>query len=376
MNKFLRESKSLLGTLKVQKPLLAVLGNESCDLDSAVSAICLAFFMFKNQNSTVLSSIKLAKENVLPVLNIQRADLPLKTEVTYLFRKLQIDIDSLICKDEIDLKDKSFEGLILVDHHMSPYRNSVLAAVDHRPFDPNSNLPTTCQLQIKEVGSCATLVAEIISKDVNLLDSRDYLDPLKLLHSTIVLDTINFSKEADKARQLDHKMVEMIESVLKIDNVEDYRKNLFDELVKARADVSSLNSLQILSKDLKIISNSSNKIRIAFPGYPISVQEYIKLPDAEKNIQIFAAINEIDVVFLMGMKCIENSVRRDLGIINIKNLELFELVVRKLEQETPELNLQPHSNVNFLGGKFFEQLNIKLSRKQILPILKTVLDHC
>ncbi len=202
------------------------------------------------------------------------------------------------------MKDDKFEGLILVDHHLSPYKNFVLAAVDHRPFDPNSNLLATSQLQIKEVGSCATLVTEIISKDVNLLDNRDYLDSLKLLHTTIVLDTINFSKEADKARQLDHEMAEMIESILKIHNVEDYRKNLFDELVKARADVSSLNSLQILSKDLKIISNPSNKIRIAIPGYPISVQEYIKLPDAEKSIQIFAAINEICCKYVVSIPSI------------------------------------------------------------------------
>jgi hypothetical protein len=66
MNKFLKESKLLLAS-KLQKPLLALLGNERCDLDFAVSAICLAFFMFKNKNSTVLSSIK-TNENVLPAL--------------------------------------------------------------------------------------------------------------------------------------------------------------------------------------------------------------------------------------------------------------------------------------------------------------------
>lgn len=298
-----------------------MLGNESCDLDSAVSAICFAFFLFKNKKSSALPSIKTGM-NVLPILNIRRTELPLKTEVTYLLRKFQVDLENLVCKDEIS--DEQLVELVLVDHHLSPFRNSVISVVDHRPFDPNSNLREHCDIYMQEVGSCTTLITDIIRKDINLTENQKFLEPLKLLHSTIVLDTINFSKEADKARPLDHEIAGMIEEILKIENVQDYRRNLFDELFKARADVSSLDSLQILSKDLKIISNPSNTV--AIPGYPISVQEYIELPEAAKNLRTFAETNNVDVVCLMGMKCTDGLVRRDLGIVNSKNLELYHKV--------------------------------------------------
>lgn len=95
---------------------------------------------------------------------------------------------------------------------------------------------------------------------------------MQLLYATIVLDTVNFSKEADKARPLDTEIVEKIEKILKIDEPVLNRLKLFDDLVKARCDVNSLNSLQILSKDLKIISNENNTKIVAIPGYPILVQ--------------------------------------------------------------------------------------------------------
>lgn len=95
---------------------------------------------------------------------------------------------------------------------------------------------------------------------------------MQLLYGTIVLDTVNFSKEADKARPLDIEIVDEIEKILKIDDPVPSRKRLFDDLVNARSDVNSLNSLQILSKDLKIIYNENNTRVVAIPGYPILVQ--------------------------------------------------------------------------------------------------------
>lgn len=168
---------------------------------------------------------------------------------------------------------------------------------------------------------------------------------MQLLYGTIVLDTVNFSKEADKARPLDREIVEKIEKILKIDEPVLNRLKLFDDLVKARCDVNSLNSLQILSKDLKIISNENNTKIVAIPGYPILVQvcfnefffwninkffwlkDYVKLEDSESNLRKFAELNNCDVIVLIGMKVVDGSFQRDLGVVNIKNLSLFEKVL-------------------------------------------------
>lgn len=154
-----------------------------------------------------------------------------------------------------------------MDHHTSKLHKNIIEVIDHRPFDESSNLPTDCKIDIKTVGSCSTLISEHVIKD-GMIST----DVMQLLYGTIVLDTVNFSKEADKARPLDVEMVEKIEKILKIDDPVFNRLKLFDDLVKARSDVDSLNSLQILSKDLKIISNDNNMKIVAIPGYPILVQ--------------------------------------------------------------------------------------------------------
>lgn len=44
------------------------------------------------------------------------------------------------------------------------------------------------------------------------------------------------------------------------------------------------------------------------------------------NLRKFAELNNCDVVVLIGMKVVDGSFQRDLGVINIKNLNLFEKV--------------------------------------------------
>lgn len=194
--------------------------------------------------------------------------------------------------------------------------------MDHRPFDEISNLNSDCIRNIQEVGSCATLVCEAIKKDVSLAElSENYIEVLRLCYGPIVLDTINFSREADKVRALDIEIGEFIERALSVQDVAVERKNLYDELVAARADVSSLNSLQILSKDLKIISSENGNVKVAIPG--VDVFNYIKMDKAEENVRFFAEREGVDVVVLMGMRPKGDSIERFIGVINIKNESLF-----------------------------------------------------
>lgn len=74
-----------------------VVGNESCDLDSAVSAIGLAYFYMVTNALPGCFSID-GKRRFMPVMNIHRENLPLKTEVTHYMRKHGIDIGDLVCR--------------------------------------------------------------------------------------------------------------------------------------------------------------------------------------------------------------------------------------------------------------------------------------
>lgn len=323
MNGYLREAKALVEA-GACKPVLAVIGNESVDLDSAISAICLAYHLSKVKTNSHIIPLAMRSEHivVVPVINAIRLNLPLKTEVTHWLQKHQIELDNLVCRDEINLSVK-VAHFALVDHHVSEFRQKVISVLDHRPCNEKSNLNSDCYINIQEVGSCATLVSDAIRKDQSGDALKEhYQEVFRLLYGTIVLDTINFSEKADKVRPLDVENAEFIESFLNIEDVAQHRKALYDELVAARADVSSLNSLQLLSKDLKIISGVNGTV--AIPG--VDVFEYIDMEKAAERVEKFAVRENVDVVVLMGLVPVGDSVERYLGFINIKNETLFARV--------------------------------------------------
>lgn len=287
-----------------------------------MSAIGLSFHYHEIKNKSVSLPDNINVINVVPVLNVDRIEVPLKTEVVYWLKKNDIDIENLICKDEINNFD-DVKHFVLVDHHVSPFHERVVSVLDHRPLDTDANLGVDCKIQLKEVGSCCSLVIELIKKDVNLNEMKEeYSEVLKLLYAAIVLDTINFSKDADRFRPLDVEIVENIEQFLSIENVEEHRTLLFNELVEARSDVSTLDSLQILSKDLKIISNKNNSVRVALSA--VLLPDYTLLANAEENLKYFVEKNNIDVISLMSMRTENGTVTRDFGLVDIKNKKLFD----------------------------------------------------
>lgn len=71
-----------------------MIGNESCDLDSAVSAIGLAYHLTNQRPNTQDSSV----DYYIPVLNVPRDKLPLKSEVVHFLRKNEIQTGNIICR--------------------------------------------------------------------------------------------------------------------------------------------------------------------------------------------------------------------------------------------------------------------------------------
>lgn len=80
----------------LQEPLCIILGNDSCDLDSAVCALALAFFYTKHPRS--IADLVSGETPIIPVLNTSRTNLALKTEVTYFLNKNNIHQENVICR--------------------------------------------------------------------------------------------------------------------------------------------------------------------------------------------------------------------------------------------------------------------------------------
>jgi hypothetical protein len=107
----------------------------------------------------------------------------------------------------------------------------------------------------------------------------------------------------------------------------------------------------------------------------LHVFEYSVMDDAVENIKLFAEQENVDVVMFMGMKPVNNTVERHLAVIDIKNKKLFDDIIKAVESmNNPDLKLTLNDEIKFLDGKFYNQGNVKASRKQILPVIRDLLQ--
>ncbi|KAH8343017.1 exopolyphosphatase PRUNE1 [Drosophila kikkawai] len=346
------------------RTLHLVMGNESCDLDSAVSAVTLAFVYAQRH----------LEHDYVPILNIPRRDYPLKTEVGHMFGQCGIVESELLFRDDLPGKMAPDVSVILVDHHVSPLAPNVAEILDHRPLDESSPslqlLPASCERSIDaSVGSCATLVAERYLAE----EHPRSVAVARLLHATIVLDTINFAPAAKRFGPKDQAMVEQLEKELNRQATQ--RTVLFDELVAARADISSLTLTEVLRKDMKTLHTDRQVVPMA--GMPILVRDFVAKSGAEKAVREFAAGSNLLVILGMWVAPADGQVQRDVGLISLNGQsQLVERVRLALVESTdPKLELQPHEpdTPRFMGGCFLRQHNVQATRKHILPVVKRAL---
>ncbi|XP_026464366.1 exopolyphosphatase PRUNE1-like [Ctenocephalides felis] len=365
MDSFLLHCKSLLTNLPKLKLFRIVLGNEACDLDSAISALTYAFYL--NHKTGIPT---------LPVMNILKQEIPLKTEVVHFLKQNDILLHNLIFRDSLDLsmlKNMSFE-ITLVDHHILseywiPFSSKVKEILDHRPKDPSWMWDSSVQDKIQMVGSCATLVANEIFQNQNV-HNKDFQMLAKLLHATILLDTVNFSKSADRARELDVKIIERLETVLNVspEDLLEYRSKIFNDLTKARTDISKLTPIQILHKDMKKLG------QIPISGMPILIEKYLEIAGSHEAILEMCELNSTDIIILMGMQIDGTMVTRDLGIYSRNYAEeINEIICTLKNNKNPDLLLQ-EKNSRLNGLTLFSQGNTKATRKHIYPILKKIME--
>lgn len=205
-----------------------------------------------------------------------------------------------ICRDQIDLKVLKEDAgtnleVILVDHHNLSdedifLSDSVIEVIDHRPQDARWPWPGR-KVHLEIVGSCATLVARnFFRKHPEMMDSclasllrgktsrfnRPFMQKFRrtILHCSsipivgistgpILLDTSNFAKKAGRATPTD---VEIVEALERIEHLDLDRNETFNEIVKAKSDISALTADDLLIRDLKITAG------VPIVGLPILVE--------------------------------------------------------------------------------------------------------
>lgn len=306
------------------------------------------------------------------MLNVTRKNFPIKTEVRQILSDYNITENHLIFKDDLNENQFSKNEIILVDHHASPYHANVVGVYDHRPYNPDCNLSENCQKTIEKVGSCSTLISKLFLEKTD--KPKDYELPISLLYHAIVLDTVNFSDKINIFTPKDIEVATKIEELFPDKFSESGRKEIFDKIIRIKADISTLTPYQVLNKDAKFLSFGS--ANISLPGFPMAVQEFVSLPDAQKDLHEFIEEFDSTAVVLIGQKYVGNEVLRDIGIVcrdtDMKE-KLSEALKKAKNDKGQQLQLEEIKGCTFMNGIYFKQNNLELTRKFILPVVEAVL---
>ncbi|XP_014208504.1 exopolyphosphatase PRUNE1 [Copidosoma floridanum] len=365
MDAFLAASRKCLANLSEYSKIRVILGNPTCDLDSAVCALAQGYLEYREIESCGLES------GVIPVLNVNKREFRVKTEVVYHLKHCNVPIDLLTFRDELDLHELHGRGrleLVLVDHHVLPREDvglaeAVLEVFDHRPQDPNWLWPDR-KFTLGQVGSCATLVTQ------NIVQRRPELlaDLACLLQGPMLIDTANFSEEAGKATPLDREMMARLGRISARADTNG-PDELYRMLQDAKSDVGQLTPADLLIKDLKVVNG------VPIPGFPVLVKDFLALDGAAEALETFCAEQQCRVLVLMGREWKEDRLTRDLAVYHSLGADraankLIEALTGSTE---PSLQLTPvKSWLGSAGGaRLYEQANVQATRKQILPIVQS-----
>lgn len=261
---YIKEIRNLYETSTSLLKIIFILGNETCDMDSALSAYLLS--IAKNIKKGVINldnngnpSLNSKTEIIyLPVLNIPRGTIPYRIDVKYVFDRFGIDENLFwYISDEIFDKNNLFKyknnqnniktSLIIVDHtilieqqnYLSEY---VIGIYDHHLLtNYNGQYKNLQTLNITyPIGSCSTLILN----DYFLDDFPTKIVSPLLAITALLLDAKNFKDNFYEIRwvDLDKKVYENIKKFIKEDkNNENIKmKQYFQEIKDKKHDIKQI----------------------------------------------------------------------------------------------------------------------------------------
>ncbi|KAK6178506.1 hypothetical protein SNE40_013287 [Patella caerulea] len=364
MDDYLLMTKESLARLDDYTKVHVVSGNKSCDLDSTVSALVYAYYLYTiDENKDVF---------YLPLMQIPRNKFRLRLETVHFLDKVGIQQELLSFYEDISLLDLHAKGkliLTLVDYHvlspsLSDLESDVVKVIDHRPIE--KQWPVSCQTIIEPVGSCCTLIADEILKNPDF--PFDGIVNV-LLYGTILIDTINMSPEVGKTTDKDRVVVHELEESLEDMGVE--RDALFDDINAAKFDMSDLTTMEILEKDVKLIESSN--LTVAMSSVTMEMTDLFVRENLETELKEFAEICGAQVVVLMTLGKSDDVTSRQLALYSNNRIYRQQIADVLLAHNDPSLKLEV-SDSPFEDIVSYNQGNVQASRKKVLPIIKGFLN--
>ena len=275
LNTFYQQTHQLLQAASKSSgapPITIVMGNESSDFDSTVSATVLAWYL----NALATSSSSASPTRYCPVINVPRRYFHLRTEIAAEFQRLSVDVGQVTFTDDVDLhsvrQHSAQFGVVLTDHNQLTESQSwmgdcVVGVVDHHE-DEHLYPTSTASRVMGRVGSCCTHVTLILRDNHPelLTASFDFLSIVQLLMDVILVDTHNMNPAMKKATPADIAAMDYLTSA--------QHTLLFEHLKGLRNDVQGWTTEDLLLKDTKVYNADGYGVMIS--TVPMPLDEWVR----------------------------------------------------------------------------------------------------
>uniref|UniRef100_A0A3B4T832 Prune exopolyphosphatase 1 n=1 Tax=Seriola dumerili TaxID=41447 RepID=A0A3B4T832_SERDU len=341
-----------------------ILGSESCDLDSVVSSLAMAYFLFR---------VRRLDQQRVDVLNIPRSQFHLRADILLLLREAGIATETLVFRDEVDLAHLHGNrrlALTLVDHNILPstdrdLEGAVVDVIDHHQLQRTTSF--ACPVTVEMVLSCATLVTErILSRAPEILDQQLAL----LLYGVMVVDCMNLSPVAGKVMVKDRKMVHLLQT--QFPDLPQ-RDALHTALHTAKLDLAGFTTEQILLNNMKTVAGGDLKVAVSIVY--MSLDSFFQRKNLQQELCHFCKSHHLDAVVAMTISFNDQSDEpvRQVAIYGSNLLYRQEINHALLDTRSPALCLSPASSP-YKDVLAYHQGNTLASRRKVLPVLTHLLS--
>ena len=363
-----------------------ILGNSSCDMDSALSAYFVSIFenirnktIIPDESNTHYHLNPIATKIYFPVLNCKRGTLHHRLDEKFVFDKFNIDENEFFYKDDLLLSEQVIKNsknltFILVDHSELPDDQKYLKEYVDEVYDhhvvPFLDFPNCTKRFIKfPVGSCTTLILA----NFYLNKYPVTIIPPLLAVTAILLDTSNFKKSLYKNRW-DDLDVGIFNAILSQTNEKYDIQEYYNQISSVKSDVEKNLALGInilFEKDQKKYKWDNN--RIMWSSLTISINKVINKFTLEKILEYLNNNYLENFEYYVINSYIDNG-NKVFNIIPLKKKSFDNIS----EIKNNLIKLCGNFYVNFDFDEKNNMINLELasssSRKGIEPLFKQVFN--
>ncbi|KAI5966417.1 PPX1 [Candida pseudojiufengensis] len=405
---YLVNLKQALNAKTLKVPYSFVSGNQSADMDSIISSITYAYLSY---------SLKTPQQYIIPLINVPKADLKLRRDIIKVLQNYHdITEDLLYFVEDFELlisesvQNSKKSQLSIVDHNglqgvainkaFDEGYLDVIGIIDHHA-DEGKFLTANPRI-IRTCGSNSSLVFKYFydlkpNNDKFWIENNDVVE---MLLAPLLIDTSNMTQ---KVEEPDLEVFAKYKEILSATDSQFFISTdlgqtshqielFYKELKKAKKDLAGFSFMDILRKDYKQFKFSKgDDVGFSSIGKPLKwIFETYSKDEILRSLSASLKLNQIDLLVITSSYTVKETdeYRREFCYYyegaNSEYANLEELVKVQLNLNNDVYGVDIISplleyineSVNENKGHFiiYNQVNIRASRKQVVPIVKEVLE--